>query len=161
MSCVYAFSVLLFSTTAHANPSSTVGSLGDPERIQIEGSKTFPESMLKDALMADLDVILDSVPTADRNSLIRTLETRLKAGFLNAGFVDCTILASLDPGESTLTLKVIEGEQYTAKPPRFDGLSPELEAKLKATDAYRALVTDTWGFGSPSTLYRVYIFSIR
>ena len=64
---------LLLPSTINANPAPTVGPLIDPKRVDIQGLKNFDESKVKHTLMADLDVIVASVPTASRTVFINTL----------------------------------------------------------------------------------------
>ena len=148
LSVIVMFTALPFAGIA--KPSIPVGDLFNAERIEIRGLTSFSSDMVKEALMRDLDVLVTSVPSAPRGRYIQTVDARIKDGLFHAGYVQSVVSTKTASRADRLIIEIVEGAQHTAKSIQFEGLSPEIIARLKTTQAYIRFTTENWVTDAPA-----------
>ena len=136
---------------ASANPGSIIGPLVDQSRIHLTGVTSFEATQVKRALLNDLEVITIATPSGSRLTYIETLKTRLKAGYMLAGFIDCEVSAQPNFSGDQLTLEVSEGDRYIAGPLVISGLSKAMHTRITKTAQYRSFIKEQWREGQPVT----------
>jgi hypothetical protein len=123
-----------FAAMAAAADEPAVGEWGDPQRVTIEGSETFPAEEICQALFRDVHVLLASHPLAPRSGFAPAIEQRLLAGFLHGGFAEARVTAWLDENQGRVIARVSEGPRYTTSEVRIEGAiavpRDELHARL-------------------------------
>jgi hypothetical protein len=115
---------------------ATVGEWGDPQRLTIEGAKTFKAEEICKALFRDVHVLLASHSLAPRSGLAPAIEQRLLAGLLHAGFADAQVTARVDESQGRVIARIEEGPRYMTSGVRIEGAvqvaTDDLHARLTA-----------------------------
>lgn len=144
---------------------STLGELGNPDQIVLEGLKFFPEEEVRRALFSNVKYWIGAHPRASRSAFPEFLKQKLELGLRQSGCPQgtadvafdaerCQFVARIQEGPQWLRggVKIIGAEQIdrtkllhwiTVKPPQ-----PKPEATVKpATDRTNAL----WTRGEPAS----------
>lgn len=108
------FAVVLSVSVAAARDPSCVGDYGDPERLVIDGCKTFSVEELKEALTVDLGTLLAAHPAAPLDSYCHTLRDKITAGYLHVGFPDVRVDVRVDRESKKIRIHIEEGRRYVA-----------------------------------------------
>jgi hypothetical protein len=99
-----------------------VGGLGDLSRVGFIGNQTFAADTLRQGLRADLDCVIAIQPSVRLDECLRTLESRLLAGYHHAGFPDAAVRAESDAAARRIVLRITEGPQFLCGQVRVTGL---------------------------------------
>lgn len=91
-----------------------VGQLGDPARLTIQGSKTFPAEQIRLAIARDMTVQITSSPTAKLDRYLTALQERVKLGLTRSGLPDATVRAARSDDNERVILTITEGKRYVA-----------------------------------------------
>ena len=99
-----------------------VGELGGLSRAVFIGNQTFAADALRQGLRADLDCVIAIQPSAGLEECLRTLESRMRAGYQHAGFPDATVRAESDAAARRIVLRITEGPRFLCGQVRVTGL---------------------------------------
>lgn len=93
----------------------------NPEHWEILGSIRHEVRQLRDALAADIDVLLASRAPVDPEALSTLLAERLAAGYRHSGFPEAVVTSELVKERQRIALTVKEGPYYRNGDVRVDG----------------------------------------
>ncbi|HLA83907.1 MAG TPA: hypothetical protein VJL29_03860 [Thermoguttaceae bacterium] len=109
------FASLFLTTTAAASHGPTcVNDNGDPQRLVVEGCKTFTPEQIIAAATSNVDVVLAAHPAAPLEKYRATLRDRIVAGYQHAGFPYVEVAAQIDRKDEKMRVTIKEGPRYTA-----------------------------------------------
>lgn len=129
------FALLLASAVASAqNQYEPLGGLGHPDKLVLRGCAGVTASELRAAITRDWMIQLVSAPSSPRPAYLKTLQERVRAGYVNSGYPDAVVKASYDPQRSANVVEIDEGDRFVAGPIEFTG-----NAKLDQAAIIRAL----------------------
>ncbi len=120
VSCLCLLACFTQVAIARENPPC-VGDFGDPERLVIEGTKTFSPKEIREALSLNPEFLLAADPDGPLYNCVATTERLICAGYRNTGFPDVQVKASADMKARTITVSVKEGPRYQAGEIRIRG----------------------------------------
>lgn len=118
------------AVSAAGTAAPVVGDLGKTERIEFVGLRHFPPKTLQKALDDDLDFLLAADPSAPLDEYLKTINTRLRAGYQRAGFPFAQIEAGADLERRRVVVSITEGRRYLAGPIRLVGASSVPQAAV-------------------------------
>lgn len=90
----------------------TATALADPLRWRFVGCDAFPSNELRDALTANVEVIVASRSAVTIDSLIETVTRQLTLGYRAAGYFEATVSAEVDRDTRQLVMMIIEGRLF-------------------------------------------------
>jgi hypothetical protein len=99
-----------------------VGELGNLSRAVFIGNQTFVDDTLRRGLRADLDCVIAIQPGVRLDECLRTLESRVRAGYQHAGFPDAAVRAETDAAARRIVLRITEGSRFLCGQVRVTGL---------------------------------------
>lgn len=115
--------VLILALCLPMSVPAEENSLGwtNPEHWEILGSIRHEVRQLRDALAADIDVLLASRAPVDPEALASLLAERLAAGYRHSGFPKAVVSSELVRDRQRIALSVKEGPHYRNGEVRVDG----------------------------------------
>ena len=90
----------------------TATALADPLRWRFVGCDAFPSNEFRDALTANVEVIVASRSAVTIDSLIETVTRQLTLGYRAAGYFEATVSAEVDRDTRQLVMTIIEGRLF-------------------------------------------------
>ncbi|HET6247226.1 MAG TPA: hypothetical protein VFE47_05945 [Tepidisphaeraceae bacterium] len=112
-----------FSAASEPDPFPTgrVGIYGAPDRLILQGEKTFKPEEIRQALQTDWEVQLASAPSGLLDEYVGAIRRQLRYGYLAAGFADVTVSAGADAEHETVVATIEEGARYKCGPIHING----------------------------------------
>ncbi|HET6425016.1 MAG TPA: hypothetical protein VFG20_15120 [Planctomycetaceae bacterium] len=110
--------LLLFAGVAAADSPTAYT---HPDRWEFLGSLSFDVVRLRDALAADVDVLLASRMPQNPEALATVLAERLTAGYRHSGFPDAVVTGEVLQDQQRIALVVVEGSHYRNGDVRVEG----------------------------------------
>jgi tetratricopeptide (TPR) repeat protein len=110
-----------FSQFAAGGEGAVVGEFGNPQRLVIEGAKTFSPKDIKETLSLHPEFLLAADPDAPLIDCVVKTERLIRAGYRNTGFPDVQVNASANNRAHTISVNVKEGPRYQAGEIRIRG----------------------------------------
>lgn len=107
-----------------------VGEVGDPERLEFEGLKSFTAAEIRRGLKEHTTYHLLSHPQANLREFLKQLGTLIEAGYQAAGFPDATAEVKYDPADWRVRIQVTEGARFTEGRLRITGTGTTSEKEL-------------------------------
>lgn len=95
-----------------ASAGLTAATLADPQRWRFVGCAAFQSNELRDALTANVEVIVASRSAVTIDSLIETVTRQLTLGYRVAGYFEATVSAEVDRDTRQLVMTIIEGRLF-------------------------------------------------
>ena len=95
-----------------ASAGLTAATLADPQRWRFVGCAAFQSNELRDALTANVEVIVASRSAVTIDSLIETVTRQLTLGYRAAGYFEATVSAEVDRDTRQLVMTIIEGRLF-------------------------------------------------
>jgi hypothetical protein len=106
---------------ASATPAK-VGEAGDPDRLDVEGLKTFTGDQIRHALAVKPRYLLVGHPQADLRAFLEELKNMVQSGYQAAGFPDARADVNYDTNTSRIKVKVVEGPRFKSGELRVVGV---------------------------------------
>lgn len=117
-------------------PPSSVGDLGDPDRLQFVGNQSFPADQLRSALVFDLGVLVAGHPDTPVPEYLNLVARRVADGYRHSGFPEVHVSGDYDDSRQQLVIAVEEGRRFQCGEIEIRGAS-----KLPVEDFKRLLST--------------------
>lgn len=113
-----------------------VGSLGCFSKLVFEGNTIMPADVLRGGLTRDVETVYASHPAAELADFLPVLAKRLGGGYLNSGFPEATVDATLGCGKdgNRIIVRIHEGPRFLKGRILIEG------TKTIAEDALRELL---------------------
>ena len=111
-----------------------VGELSDLSRAIFVGNQAFTADALRRGLRADLDCVIAIQPSVRLDECLRTLESRMLAGYQHAGFPDAAVRAENDAAARHIILRIAEGPRFLCGQVRVTGLKTLDRETVQDTD---------------------------
>jgi tetratricopeptide (TPR) repeat protein len=113
--------VACFGQFAAGGEDAVVGDFGNPERLVIDGVKTFSPKEIREALSLSPEFLLAADPDAALIDCVVATERLIRAGYRNTGFPDVQVKAIANNRARTISVNVKEGPRYQAGEIRIRG----------------------------------------
>jgi len=107
-----------------------VGEYGYPDRLVVEGSKTFTPGQIRSGLNGSPSYMLASHPSAPLDEFLQVLADSIREGYLHAGFPEVRVRVEHDDKTRKVGARVEEGRRYTAGAIHCTGGSEEHTARI-------------------------------
>jgi tetratricopeptide (TPR) repeat protein len=98
-----------------------VESLGNPERLVIEGAATFSAAQIREALFLNSEVFRAADSEAPLRKYLTALRQKVAEGYQVQGFPDASATARIDERFGRVILHISEGPRYLAGDVRVEG----------------------------------------
>ena len=118
--------LLTISALAGAAPRQKVGTLGDVNRMDFRGVRTFPADSIRLEVESSLPLLIASHPSAPRDEFLKVLANRIREGYLSAGFASARVTVRPHKGDKRILVEVQEGVRFQAGPVRVLGVPEQL-----------------------------------
>lgn len=110
----------------------TIGYLDSQQVLVLEGNKTYTKEQICRALYRDQDIIVSISPTASLENHLKLLKSKIRLGYLNAGFFEPQVDVSYVPQPEHILVKIAEGPRYTKGELVIEGASDMLRQELSS-----------------------------
>ncbi|MHC4620631.1 MAG: ankyrin repeat domain-containing protein [Planctomycetota bacterium] len=120
-------------TNAKDNSSTlpkTIGHLDSKDALLFQGNESYSKQQICKALYSDKDVIFAITPTAPLSGFLKILESKVRLGYLNDGFLSPSVEASYVGEPEHILISIAEGPRYTKGPLVITGASDALKEEL-------------------------------
>lgn len=117
---VVVLSMVVGAARALAQPE-LVGAYGAPERLRVEGVRTFDATSFRIALLANYEVMLAAHPSSSYEEYTNTLAMRCQEACRHRGFARARVEARFEPKTGDTVLTVSEGTRFEAGELRVTG----------------------------------------
>lgn len=122
--------LLLLTAAANVFAADSRPQWANPDRWEFLGTLTFDVPKLRDALAADINVLLASREPIDSERLAEVLGERLAAGYRHSGFPEVTVRQEVISERQRIALHVVEGPSFRNGEIRVDGAKTVPVAEL-------------------------------
>jgi len=105
--------VFLFAVATPVMADETlVGTMGEPDRIEIVGNRAYSANQIRTGLSADLDVVVASRPDGDLATCLRTLQESILAGYQLWGYGKAKVIVRQDTERGIIIVEIDEEPRF-------------------------------------------------
>ncbi len=115
------FSTVLLLCCCQIRAEPQVGSLGDPQRVTVTGTKFFTAEAVRQAMFRDFEVLVAAHELAPLERYPAVLGKRVEDGYRSRGFPDVKVRVEHLESENRWVVAIDEGRRFTLGRVRVEG----------------------------------------